>query len=530
MIRVRAPQFSWSVRTRILAAIFVVTALGMVTAGTTAYLVQRDRVMQDVDEQLLHSLDAVRGVVLGGDENDPSVETSPDTAAPETAAPETAASETATPESDPPSAEVPEAESPDAGRFTDVETALGEVLARVLPGPNESSLGLINGVPRFISIAETSFHLEDDTLFLERVIAETADGSARMGTYSEPSDDNGDLRYIATPITVGGDERRALFVTAIDLDASMAEISTAFRTYSWVAAASLVLVTLVGWFVAGRLLRPIRLLRDTASRITASDLRERIPVRGNDDVSALTATVNDMLARLNSSIEAQSQLLDDVRHELKTPLTIVRGHLELLDAHDSQDVDETRTLVIDELDRMTRLIDDIESLVSTQQLQSELAPTDVAELCQQVFAKVRAIRGHEWRLDLGDVPEGAIAEIDGERITQALLQLTDNAAKYSPEGTPITLGAAHDGMRVRFWVADKGPGIPEESQRRIFERLGRVDTGRGIEGSGLGLPIVEAIAQSHGGRVVLDSSPKGSTFTLELPLIAKENESWRASW
>src|SRR5690606_18287858 len=131
--------------------------------------------------------------------------------------------------------------------------------------------------------------------------------------------------------------------------AELDEITTAFRTYTWVAIATLAAVGLVGWFVAGRLLKPVRVLQETASRITASDLSERIPVTGNDDLSALTTTVNSMLDRIEESVDARRRLLDDVRHELKTPVTIVRGHLELLDVADPQDVSSTRDLLIDEL-------------------------------------------------------------------------------------------------------------------------------------------------------------------------------------
>lgn len=505
MSTVRASRVSWSVRTRIIAAIFIVTLFGTATAGITAYLVQHDRVLRDVDVELLHSFEVVRSVVEGG-QADSSEDVGGDADAPE---------------GDPPEAEAPDTE---ATAFDSVDAALAAVLSRVLPGPTESSLGLIDGTPRYISVAETAFHLEDDEALLDRVLQETADGSVRMGTFEG---EIGTLRYIAIPIAVGGDDRAALFVTAIDLDAALDEVTAAFETFSWVAGASLVLVFLVGWVVAGRLLRPIRLLRETAARITATDLRERIPVRGNDDVSALTATVNDMLARLEASLDAQGKLLDDVRHELKTPITILRGHLELLDRDDPEDVDATRELLIDELDRMTRLIDDIELLVSTQRMQVQLADVDVTELIEQVFSKCRAISDHAWHLDISGLPGGTIASLDTGRITQALLQLADNAAKYSPARSLIVVGAHRtrhqNADRVGFWVKDEGPGIPEDAHGRIFERLGRADTGRGIAGSGLGLPIVGAIAQSHGGRVLLSSSPQGSTFTIELPLTATED-------
>ena len=468
----------WSVRVRILAVIMAVTALGMVVAGGTAFLVQRDRVLHEVDGRLLASVEAVRVVVSGSPGAEPSG-----------------------------SAVIPES----AG-FANPKDALAAALARVLPSRYESSVGIVNGVPAYVSAADVLFHLEDDPVFIDRVVTEVSDGSVRMGTAVS---ELGNLRYIATPVTVEGVTDVGVFVTAFDLDAELGEVTTAFSTYSWVAAIALLAIGLVGWFVAGRLLLPIRHLREAASRITASDLQERIPVRGNDDVSALTSTVNEMLDRIRDSLTSQRQLLDDIRHELKTPLTIVRGHLELVDSTNADEVEQARALVIDELDRMADLVDDIESLADSQKATLKRKETDVAELGRQVFAKASSIPGQAWSLDEG---YNGSAWLDPARITQAWLQLADNAAKYSEDGTQIVLGTRQSDGMVEFWVADQGPGIPAGLEKRIFERFGRIDTGRGIHGSGLGLAIVEAIARSHGGRVTLTTSPLGSRFGIEVPV------------
>lgn len=504
----------WSVRTRILAAMLAVTAIGLVAAGSTAYIVQRERILQSIDEKLLHAHESVRAVAEGPEqtpEQSPTSETPDD---PDASTDETPPTDATTGEA----TEGTEKSTPPL--FDSSEALLQAVLARVLPDEKESSLGLLDGKPRYVSVAEVAFHLEDDPQFITRVIAEAESGSARIGTYVG---DIGTLRFIVVPINAGADSGSGIFVTAIDIDAELGEVTTAFKTYTWVAGVALLTVGLVGWFVAGRLLRPIRALTETASRINASDLHERIPVRGNDDISALTVTVNEMLERIDQSLRTQGQLLDDIRHELKTPVTIVRGHLELVDAADPEDVRLTRDLVIDELDRMATLIDDIEALSESEQMQLTLEETDTTQLCQQIFTKCSAIPGHEWSLDLSSSPRGSeLARLDPQRITQAMLQLADNAAKYSPDDTTVTIGLTHLPDAVHFWVADEGPGIAEESQQRIFERFGRVDTGRGIDGSGLGLAIVDAIARSHGGRVSLTSSPAGSTFTIKLPLPPQE--------
>jgi signal transduction histidine kinase len=367
----------------------------------------------------------------------------------------------------------------------------------------------------FVPATDVPFRLDNRTALTDRVLAETSDGTIRMGTFVEGAVA---LRYVAVPFTIAGAPQQAVYLAAYDIHAELADTNAAFTTYTIVAALALLVIGLVGWFVAGRLLRPIRNLRQTASRITATDRTERIPVMGNDDVSALTTTVNDMLDRLDESLTAQRQLLDDVRHELKTPITIVRGHLELTDPEDPTDVRDTVRLAIDELDRMSGLVDDIEALaISEQRGLLTMSPTDVDDLTRQVFAKASALADHNWILD-STAP--IVATLDARRVTQALLQLADNAAKYSGGGSRIRIGSASTATELRFWVADDGPGIPIEAQARIFERFGRAATGRGHSGSGLGLAIVGSIAAGHGGAVSVDSTPgRGSTFTVSIPLV-----------
>jgi two-component system OmpR family sensor kinase len=201
-----------------------------------------------------------------------------------------------------------------------------------------------------------------------------------------------------------------------------------------------------------------------------------------------------------------------------------------LDAGNHDEVESTRALAIDELDRMAGLIDDIELLAESQHPVHVFVPTDLADLTTDVFAKAAGIPGHRWVL--GETAQVS-ATIDPMRITQAWLQLVDNAAKYSAAGTTIVIGSTAECSTsdptnphsVEFWVADQGPGIPAGSEERIFERFGRVDAGRGIQGSGLGLPIVRTIAIAHGGNVRLCSSTVGSRFGILLPLTeATERE------
>lgn len=475
----------FSVRSRIVASILVTAAVGMTVAGLTAFLVQRDRILDGIDDRLVSRIESARVIATGV----PPVDEESDAVAPASG----------------------------AGTFTTTRDALEGVLAQLVPDRNETALGILDGQATFVPGVAVDFRLDDDAAFVERVVVESAEGAVKVGTAVTSV---GTVRYIASPITVAGDPQVGVYVTAVDVDAALKELTDSFTTYAIAAALACAAIGLVGWFVAGRLLRPITQLRSAAARITATDRGERVTILGNDDVSAAGVTVNGMLDRLDLALTSQRQLLDDVRHELKTPITIVRGHLELLDAGNADDVESTRALALDELDRMSGLVDDIEALADAQVVVPKVRPEDAAELTRRVFEKASGMPNHRWLL--AETVE-AVVELDSRLVTQAWLQLIDNASKYSPAWSTVTIGSSrrHDeeqGDSVEFWVVDEGLGIPEGSEQRIFERFGRVDGGRGIRGSGLGLPIVMAIANAHGGTVSLTTSPQGSRFGIVVPL------------
>lgn len=214
--------------------------------------------------------------------------------------------------------------------------------------------------------------------------------------------------------------------------------------------------------------------------------------------------------------DAQRRLLDDVRHELKTPITIVRGHLEVMDPSDTEDVAAIREIGIAELDRMTRLIGDIDLLADVEMDRLPMGNVDVASLTQRVSELVGVIPGHTW-----SVENTADAVIRGntDRLLQAWLQLADNAAKYTPAGAAIEVGSAVNAGGAQLWVRDHGPGIPPAMRHRIFRRFDRGTGKRAVGGSGLGLAIVDAIAKAHGGHCAVSDTPGGgATFTLEVPI------------
>jgi signal transduction histidine kinase len=294
-------------------------------------------------------------------------------------------------------------------------------------------------------------------------------------------------------------------------------------TFAYVEAVSLVVIALVGWLVAGRLLAPVRLVRQTAQQISETDLTRRIPAHGRDDVSELARTFNAMLDRLEDSFATQRQFLDDAGHELRTPITIVRGHLELMGPDDDPaEHADTRALVLDELDRMSRLVDDLVTLAKAERPDFlRRGPVQLRGLVEDMYEKARAIAPRTWQL--AATADGTVYA-DRQRLTQALVQLADNAAKHTTAGDRIVIGSTAAEGVVRLSVSDTGPGVDPADTGRILARFARgADSGHRGDGSGLGLAIVRAIAEAHDGRVTLDSPPGGgATFTLEIPATRRE--------
>ena len=244
-------------------------------------------------------------------------------------------------------------------------------------------------------------------------------------------------------------------------------------------------------------------MRETAQGITEGDLSGRLEVTGNDDLTDLQRTFNDMLDRLEDAFATQRRLLDDAAHELRTPLTVLRGHLEVVDTADTQDVEATRTLVLDEVDRMARLVSDLLLLAKAQRPDFVRAePTDVEALTDGALERAEA-----WATAAGCSTQAATAlvSLDAQRITQALLQLAHNAVHHTAEGDEIGIGSSIDGHRLELWVRDTGAGVPDEIRANLFDRFAQAEPGH--DGFGLGLSIVSAIAEAHGGRASWTNPP-----------------------
>ena len=391
---------------------------------------------------------------------------------------------------------------------TNVRRLLEVFLERNVPARNEAFLTFVDGEPSVRGRNVLPYRLDEDDALVERWADLTATDAGSVDT------PGGTIRYLAVPIRVGG-EVRAVFVAAIFRDLEAREIGPAVRAGALVGLAAVLIGSLLAFLVARRIIKPVQAVQATARTISESDLSRRIEVAGNDEIAQLAETFNELLDRLERAFAAQRAFVDDAGHELRTPITIIRGQLEVL----SDDPEEQRkaiALVTGELDRMSRMVNDLLLLAKAQQpafLEFDLV--DVGALTREVHDKVRALGSRRWSLER--VAEGTLVG-DRQRLAQALIQLLQNAVDHTDPGTEIALGSRIADGLARFWVRDTGPGIPSELRDRIFERFSRTGSRRS-EGAGLGLSIVQMIAEGHGGRVWVESEVGlGSTFTLEVPV------------
>jgi signal transduction histidine kinase len=471
-----------SVRTRITLAIALLVALALTGSGAIVYLIEHERNREQAQDEVDQEVEEFITLQQNGID-------------PHTGEP-----------------------------FDGVVPLLETFLERNVPSPSEEFLAWYDGEPlpnqgeEYVGEAE-----------FRRIVAELIpeDGDR---LWRSPVEDEEVLIAVQT-VQFENDDRIGAFVVVQELGDRDALLNETMRTYAIVAFLSLLLVLVIAWWQSGRLLAPLRTMRATAERIGATDLSQRLPVKGNDDITALTHTVNGMLERLEATFASQKQFLDDAGHELRTPLTVLSGHLELLDSANTDEVEATRQLLLDEVERMARLTRDLILLAKTDRPDFlRIDRVDLNELIEDLVAKARGLGDRDWQHDQAPAVR---VDLDQQRITQAVLQLADNAAKHTREGDEIAIGARPAGEHVRIWVRDTGPGVPPADRDRIFERFGRSVVPANDEGFGLGLSIVRAIVARHGGTAHVEDAPAGGAqFVLTLPIRQTGQEgtsSWPAS-
>lgn len=389
-------------------------------------------------------------------------------------------------------------------------------LRRSVPADHEAFYTLVDGAP-FLSSFDAPIALLDDDELVATWAAATSTQRIDRPT------DIGEARMLVVPLS-SPDGVVGTFVVAHFPDDELSEIGQAMRTIVWIGVAVLVVATAVAWSVAGQVLRPVRRLTTTARGINEADLSGRIPVEGHDELAELGHTFNQMVERLEEGFRSQRRFLDDVAHELRTPITIAQGHLELLgsDPSDPAEVVDTIEIVNDELDRMSRYVADLLVLAKSEQPDFlHLGPVDLGELGHDVHLRASGLADRSWVLDETPPPGTVVTIADAGRLEQAILNLSLNAVQHTDVGDEIGLGIRVDGPEARLTVRDTGQGIDPDVIATLFQRTTRGAGSRASrpEGTGIGLSIVDAIVRAHAGRIDVASAPgDGATFTIVMPL------------
>jgi heavy metal sensor kinase len=342
------------------------------------------------------------------------------------------------------------------------------------------------------------------------------------------ADKNIPLRVLTYPILEDG--RIYVLVQIGDSLKDAEESISHVRGVMWKFSPLLLLgLTICGWFLAGRTLAPVVRITRAIQRISLDNLNERLPVpKAGDEITQLAETFNTMLVRLADSVDRIRHFSADASHELRTPLAILKGETEvaLRWAKDTDELRGTLASNLEEIDRMGRIIDDLLSLAKSASGELHLNLTDfsLSDMLQDIYlmgSSLAQAKGIEVTLDL-QVEQEIIIHGDQLQLHRMFLNLMSNAVKYTPEGGSIALRLCVADGKAKIVFADSGIGIPAKHLPHIFERFYRVDESRNrsIGGTGLGLAIVKAIAESHGGRIEVASTPGvGSTFTVYLLLV-----------
>lgn len=333
------------------------------------------------------------------------------------------------------------------------------------------------------------------------------------------------VRLLTAPVMEGG---RVVNLIQVGLSLQNS-IETRFRFLLIMAALlplSLILAGSGGWLFSKRAFRPIDQMVEAARRIGAGNLAERIEETGaGDELDRLAQTLNRMFKRLDASFTQVRRFSADASHELQTPLTILKGELEvaLRSPRTQEEYESTLKSILEEVDRIAHLVDSLLLLQRAEvgALRMDRQPVDLARVVEEVFWRIKVVadvQGKDLRMEIS---EPATVPGDLERIRRLLLNLADNAVKYThPEGR-VTLALGREGGFAAIEVSDTGIGIPESELERIFQPFYRSPDARALSerGTGLGLSIARSIAGGHGGRIEVSSVPgRGSTFKVLFPL------------
>ena len=307
-------------------------------------------------------------------------------------------------------------------------------------------------------------------------------------------------------------------------------VTSTLRNYSIIGVAIIIVVGAIGgYYLSGRMLKPIDKVTSVARRSSYSNLKERLSYNGPDDeIKRLADTFDDMLNRLDDAVESQKQFVQDASHELRTPIATALTNIEVLEMNSEATIADynelTRVLKLS-LDRMSNISKSLQLLSEGGSI-LQRAKINISEIISEVVTEAE-ILGKRQGIILNWKPSAVEVAVSGDtfQIKQVIFNLVDNAIKYNLPGGSVDITVQIENRLVIIKVADTGIGIAAEDLPRVFDRFYRVDKSRSRQrgGSGLGLAIVKKIVEEHGGMVSVESIPgQGSTFRIQLPLYSQE--------
>ncbi len=342
------------------------------------------------------------------------------------------------------------------------------------------------------------------------------------------------IYYKEVPVAINGEPYSLHFFRTITTETRLLGLIQQILLVEMVLG--LVLALFLGYFVSQRLLQPIRSMTDTVRSIEVSELGTRLEVSATkDELSELAVTFNRMLERIQRGFDQQQRFVSDASHELRTPVTVIKGYSDMLSRwgrHDEETLQEGLEAIGSEAENMQELIEKLLFLARADQKRQIIhkEPLDMQALIEDVFKKMQLTDSRHQLQLLANEP--ALVLADKVTMRQMLRIFLENAVKYTPAGGVIRLSSCRcpdDGGSLELVIEDTGIGIAEDEQAKIFQRFYRVDSSRTKEagqpgGTGLGLSIAKWIADQHDMKIRVDSQPgAGTRFTLRIPLVASAN-------
>lgn len=400
---------------------------------------------------------------------------------------------------------------------------VSEVKARYSPEMNDrfiritrgdSSILYVSGVPYNGSFDPAEVPLHKTPILERKTLRVTTQSGAK-------------LLVTAYPVTTGG---KHYLVEVGASEAGIDDVLARFITTLAIGLPMLVGVAIVGGYLLVKwALVPVQNIVGAAQEITLHHLDKRLPlVKTGDEIEKLSAALNQMISRLDRAFQMASRFTSDASHELRTPLTIIRGELEtlLLDRNLPDDIAELLGSILEETERLSKIVEGLLALsrLDTGEAQLERVKVDLSELAATT-ADQMCLLAEEKGIRLScDTTTRVKVEGDPAKLKQVLVNLLDNAIKYTPAQGAIHLSVATRDGSAFLNVSDTGPGIPEAALSRVFDRFYRADEvrSREVEGTGLGLSIVRSVCAAHGGTITVENQKSGGCcFTVQLPLAGR---------